>query len=152
MITMEHYKGYRIVCDSEAQSGPEVFLRIGPLAFDREIRRELGGAIEHYPDSIWVLVFDAVEQIAACATLHQHRLAQHGEVWLDNAYVRSPHRGKGLHGRLFDWRMSIARDLRARVIRGIALPAARLIFESQGFTVVRERGKYRTYEKKVVDA
>lgn len=150
MVTLERYEGYRIVRDSEDQSGPGLFARIGPLGFDVAVHRELEGPMIHRPGTIWVLALHD-DAVVACAALHTDHLVPGGVVEFDNAYVRPDHRQHGLHGRLFDLRMQIAQEIGATTARGLARPTARLAFEAHGFTVKSQRGQWRVYERRLDD-
>lgn len=152
MHTIERTKEYRIVRDSSRESGPGFYARVGHLFVDKEIRKEMGGPLDSTDDYLWLLVIDRADVIIAFACLDTGRLAAHGEVWFDNAYVFPAYRAQGLHAKLSDLRMRIAKDLGAKVIKGLARPTAYLAFEARGFDVVAQRGQYRTYQKRIADA
>ena len=124
MHTIERTKEYRIVRDSSRESGPGFYTRCGHLFVDKEIRKEMGGPLDSTDDYLWLLVIDRADTIIAFACLDTSRLATHGEVWFDNAYVYPDYRQQGFHARLFDLRMGIAKQqLKAHVLKGLAAKA-----------------------------
>lgn len=151
MHTIERTEGYRIVRDSSRESGAGFYARVGWLFTNKSIRKELGGPLDSNDDYIWLIVFKAAtDDIMAFACLDTGRKI--GELWFDNAYVFPDYRGEGLHTRLFELRMEIAKTLpNIHSLKGLARPTARMAFEANGFTPISGRGQYRTYEKKVND-
>lgn len=144
-------EGYRIVRDSSRESGKAFYARVGHLFIDKAIRKEMDGPLNSSDDYIWLLVMDPGDNIIAFACIDTEKLTTKGEVWFDNAFVFPEYRKNGLHSKLFDIRMKIAKELGAKVIKGLARPAARIAFEARGFDVISERGQYRTYQKVIAD-
>lgn len=140
-----------IVRDSSRESGPAFYARCGHIFVDKTIRREMGGPLDSNDDYLWFFAYDS-DAIAGFAALNCEHLASKRLVWFDNAYVYPAYRDRGLHGRLADLRLALARELGARAIRGLARPAAYVAFEARGFRLVSQRGMYRTYELRLDDA
>lgn len=151
MRLLKEHDGYRIYSDGSAKNGREFYARVGHLFVDKQIRKELGGPLDSSDDYIWLLVYDQGAQLVAFSCLNLEQLTTRGEVWFDNAYVFPEHREHGLHGVMFDVRLRLARSCGARVLKGLATPASRAIFEANGFTVASTRGQYRVYRKEVTD-
>lgn len=141
---------YRLLLSSPARDEDAFWRVVGPWAFDRTIRRELGGPLNHDETYEWILAAAPDGTWAGFSSFSLRQLDQ-GIVWFDNAYVFAPHRKRGLHAAMFDLRLIMARQSGAKRVKGLATLASRQMFESHGFVIIGERGQYRTYQKDMID-
>lgn len=147
MRLLSEKDGYRIYSDSSQKSGTEFYARIGHVLVDRQIRKELGGPLNSSDDYIWLLTYDSKMHLVAFSSLNLEHLEKRGEGWFDNAYVFPEHRQHGLHRHMFELRLELARQCGVRVLKGLATPASRAVFEAYGFEIASTRGQYRVYRK-----
>lgn len=148
MQRITEHPPYTLYLDSSTRSGDAFYGRIGAAVFDRAIRKALDGALNNDDTYEWLLAYTADGALAAFSSFHTAHLDK-GVIWLDNAYVYPEHRKQGLHHAMFDLRLTLAKQVGATVVKGLATLASRDAFEANGFTVISERGQYRTYQKEL---
>lgn len=132
-----------LVIIQTCQEDPFFFLDMGPYLVSRSVRRELEIAISSTPDYLWYLVYDEQKVIAFAA------LEVAEPIIFRHAYVSPDYREQGLYQKLLDVRLVEAVQFNAQVVRVIAAPATAKMFERAGFELVTERGKFKTYEKRL---
>jgi len=126
-----------------SEEDPFFFLDMGPYLVSREVRRELEIAITSTSDYLWYLVYDGDVLIAFAA------LEMGEPMLLRHAYVSPDYRENGLYKRLLDIRLSEAKRMNAKTVRVTAGPLTVEMFKESQFDLVKTRGKYKVYEKRL---
>jgi hypothetical protein len=151
MIKLTKHGDYEIWMDSSDSSGDEFYKRMGKYFADRQIRKELEEPLSDGPGFRWLIAYKKNE-IAGFACLNAENLEKRGEAWLTYAYIFEPHRKNGLHSILFDERIVIAKQMKVKVLRGVANEKSYDVFVKNGFEIQSERGRFTYFKKEMIYA
>jgi len=129
-----------------AADGASFWAKLGPLATDAAVAKEMGSGIVSSDRHTWLFAMDGDEVVAMGALVAP---AKPGEpVWIDMAYVRPGHRREGLWTAMFERRMAMAaREGYARIRACTRVLGQRLAAE--GFAVYRQNGSWSYMEKAI---
>ena len=132
--------------ESTAAEGATFWEKLGPLATDASVAKELGSGVVNTGRHRWLFGMDGDEVVAMAALAAP---AKDGDpAWIDMAYVRPANRRDGLWTEMFNRRMSMAAAAgysRVRVCTRVL--AQRLTAE--GFSVYRQAGSWSYMEKAI---
>lgn len=140
---------YKIYRDSSTESGDAFYTRMGKQFASREVFKALEEPMFDTADHVWLLVY-AGNELAAFACIDGGQMRKKCIAVLTYAYVMPAHRQHGLHGILFELRLSLAINMGAKMIRGVANGNSNSKFISHGFRSTRQNGRFTYYEKEIL--
>lgn len=142
---LEMYRGeYEIVLMEP--NDPNIYRWLGPFATDRAIIKELEGPIYHDAGTTWLFASHR-GRIVALSGLRMDE--KPGVAGYTLTYVLPAHRRRGLYRRMFGLKLDLCRERGVQVVRGLANPISRAVFEEQAFRLVGMRGKWARFEKEM---
>lgn len=148
MNKIGNYKQYLVYSASSAEDR-SVYCEIGPYATSRTAVKELEGPIYDDDSYVWFVVKDG-EKTIAISSIDFSRIEK-GTASFGLTYVNPEYRRQGIYRYLFSLKENACKERGAKSIRGLANPLSAILFEKNGFCVTSERGKWKHYEKEVLD-
>lgn len=147
-VLVEHGE-YKFWLDGSGTSGKLFYAEMGRFFSSREVHKELGGSIFDSPEHIWVLVKHERE-VVGFGSMDASRFEKSGIVFLDWMYIVPEHRKKGLYAKLFEVRLTLAKEMGTKIVRGATSSAiAHRMFKKHGFYKWQDRGSWIYYEKEM---
>lgn len=123
------------------------FALMGEFFASPAVRRELGLAMSDGPRHHWLVLGAGAGAEAGVWAFGALVLRREGVAELAHAVVLPAYRGRGLHRRLVEGRLAMARELGARVARATCNELSRPHLEAAGFVRVGARGRYHRMER-----
>ncbi len=145
MIQVSEHNGYTIFEDDGAT--PDFYCRVGRFFASKQVVKELEGPMfddEHY---VWLLAIKD-GKIAGFSSCRFDEIGK-GIAYFGVTYILPEHRRKGLYRHMFQLKERLCIKHKAKVVRGIANPTSKKVFDDCGWTVQRQAGKWTYYQKEV---
>lgn len=146
MIQVSEHDGYAIYEDDGASR--DFYCRMGHFFASKQIVKELEGPMFDDVHHVWLFAIKDGE-IAAFGAVRFDEMSK-GIANLTVVYVLPEHRRKGLYRHLFGLREQMCVNRGAKMIRGLANPISKCVFEQSGYTAVRMAGKWTHFQKEVI--
>lgn len=119
------------------EHGPELWPLLGPFMADKEVHKELGGAICSDPNHVWFVALDSESVVGFCGILVTDKA-----YILHSAYVVKDRRDQGIGGQLANARDEYLTTLPPRPVRSVIRNNRWADYEKSGFTIQRQRGEW----------
>lgn len=145
MIQVSEFSGYAIYEDDGASH--DFYCRMGRFFASKQVVKELEGPMFDDVHHVWLLAIKEGE-IAAFGAVRFDEIGK-GVANLTVVYVLPEHRRKGLYRHLFSLREQMCINRGAKLIRGLANPISKTVFEQSGYAISRVAGKWTHFQKEV---
>lgn len=145
MIEVSEFNGFAIYEDDGASG--DFYCRMGRFFASKQVIKELEGPMYDDIHHVWLLAIKDGE-IAGFGAVRFDGMSS-GVANLTVVYILPAHRRKGLYRHLFTLREQMCVRRGAKVIRGLANPLSKPVFEQNGYQVTRLAGKWTHFQKEV---
>jgi hypothetical protein len=139
-------QGYTLHVMNEQSNYTDMFVRLGKLATNSVVFKDLEGAITHTYTHIWFFVDDENGKTVGVSSINTAK----NTTWFDNAWVSHDNRCNGIYTYMLHCRLAYAKDNGILSVRSYAKPSTHGILEKHGFICVAQRGKWKTYQKDLI--
>jgi N-acetylglutamate synthase-like GNAT family acetyltransferase len=97
---------------------------------------------------VWLIVRSGDEIVAISS--YQYDPAKRAAIF-NETYVFPDHRERGLFGHLFDLKYQLCVEAGAKLVKGLANGRSSGLFENRGWEMVSQRGKWKRFERVVLN-
>ena len=145
MIQVSELSDYRIYEDDGATH--DFYCRMGRYFASKQVIKELEGPFFDDEYHIWLLAM-AGDSMAGFSSLRLDEMSK-GVANFAITYILPDHRRKGLYRHMFSIKEQMCVRHRAKLIKGLANPLSKAVFDEQCWTATRQAGKWTYYQKEI---
>lgn len=145
MIQVSKHGDYTIFEDDGAT--PDFYCRMGRFFASRQVVKELEGPMFDDVGYVWMIAMKdgKIAGFSSCRLDELNKGIAHFGV----TYILLEHRRKGLYRHLFELKEQLCIRHKPKLLRGLANPLSKNVFEQNGWKVQRTAGKWTYYQKEV---
>ena len=126
------------------RDGAGFWARLGPLACDPAVAREIGSPVVNTERHTWVFAIDGDEVVGMAAFVLPKKAGE--ACWLDMAWVKPSHRWQGIWRDLYARRMAMAAASGLTTIR-VATRVLVQRLEREGYRTYKQAGTWSYMER-----